>query len=87
MILRSSAGGNRRRHERVTVALGFKAQFGSNAFAGVTGILAARTGKSIVQTYVRDMGGGNFVMLKEIDAPIRAGNRSWGAVRLAVKLS
>jgi methyl-accepting chemotaxis protein len=52
-----------------------------------TGILAARTGKSIVQTYARDMGGGNFVMLKEIDAPIRAGNRNWGAVRMAVKLS
>lgn len=52
-----------------------------------TGILAARTGKSIVQTYARDMGGGNFVMLKEIDAPIKAGNRNWGAVRLAVKLS
>lgn len=51
------------------------------------GILAARTGKSIVQTYARDMGGGNFVMLKEIDAPIRAGNRNWGAVRMAVKLS
>ncbi|HVJ40625.1 MAG TPA: methyl-accepting chemotaxis protein [Dongiaceae bacterium] len=52
-----------------------------------TGFLAARTGKSIVQTYARDMGGGNFVMLKEIDAPIRAGGRNWGAVRMAVKLS
>jgi methyl-accepting chemotaxis protein len=52
-----------------------------------TGFLAARTGKSIVQTYARDMGGGNFVMLKEIDAPIKAGGRNWGAVRMAVKLS
>jgi methyl-accepting chemotaxis protein len=52
-----------------------------------TGILAARTSKSNVQTYARDMGGGNFVMLKEIDAPIKVGDRNWGAVRMAVKLS
>ena len=50
------------------------------------GILAARCLKPIVQTYARDLGGGNIVLLKEIDAPIAVGGRHWGGVRLAVKL-
>lgn len=51
------------------------------------GTLAGRATRTIVQTYARDMGGGKFVVLKEIDAPIKAGGRHWGAVRLALKLS
>ncbi|MBI2256203.1 MAG: HAMP domain-containing protein [Proteobacteria bacterium] len=51
------------------------------------GTLAGRAASTIVQTYARDMGGGKFVVLKEIDAPIKAGGKHWGAVRLAVKLS
>ncbi len=51
------------------------------------GTMAGRTTRTIVQTYARDMGGGNFVVLKEIDAPIKAGDRHWGAVRMALKLS
>lgn len=51
------------------------------------GTLAGRATNTIVQTYARDMGGGKFVVLKEIDAPIRAGGKHWGAVRLALKLS
>ena len=50
-----------------------------------------RTGKAaganrkpfLVQTYRRDMGGGRFVVLKEVDAPIVVGGRHWGNVRLA----
>jgi len=50
-----------------------------------------RTGKAaganqkpfLVQTYRRDMGGGQFVILKEVDAPIVVGGRHWGNVRLA----
>ena len=51
------------------------------------GTLAGRATRTVVQTYARDMGGGNFVVLKEIDAPIKAGGKHWGAVRLALKLS
>lgn len=51
-----------------------------------TGILAARCVKPLVLTYSRDMGGGNFVVLKELDAPIMAGGRRWGAVRMAIRL-
>lgn len=51
------------------------------------GTLAGRATRPVVQTYARDMGGGKFVVLKEIDAPIRAGGKHWGAVRLALKLS
>jgi len=51
-----------------------------------TGILAARCITPIVQTYSRDMGGGNFVVLKEVDAPIEVAGHHWGTVRLALKL-
>ena len=51
-----------------------------------TGILAARCTKPVAQTYSRQMGGGQTVMLKEIDAPIFIDNRRWGAVRLGMKL-
>jgi methyl-accepting chemotaxis protein len=56
-------------------------------YADRAGTLAGRTTRTIVQTYARDMGGGKFVVLKEIDAPIKAGGKHWGAVRLALKLS
>ncbi|MBK8159855.1 MAG: methyl-accepting chemotaxis protein [Rhodospirillaceae bacterium] len=51
------------------------------------GTLAGRATKTVVQTYARDMGGGKFVVLKEIDAPIKAAGKHWGAVRMALKLS
>ncbi len=52
-----------------------------------TGILAARSIKPyLAQTYARDMGGGQFMLLKEFDAPIMVGKRHWGALRFAVEL-
>ncbi|MEL6688701.1 MAG: methyl-accepting chemotaxis protein [Pseudomonadota bacterium] len=36
------------------------------------------------QTYRRDMGGGEFAMMKDISAPIYVGERHWGGLRLAV---
>jgi methyl-accepting chemotaxis protein len=49
-----------------------------------TGLAAGRNVKPfLLQTYRRDMGGGNFLILKEADAPIWAGERQWGNVRLA----
>ena len=51
-----------------------------------TGIMAARCTKPIVQTYSRDMGGGEFVLMKEIDVPISVNGKRWGAVRMGIKL-
>ncbi|WP_374369508.1 methyl-accepting chemotaxis protein [Dongia sp.] len=56
-------------------------------FSDRAGTLAGRATNLLVQTYARDMGGGKFVVLKEIDAPIKVSNRHWGAVRMALKLS
>lgn len=39
----------------------------------------------LLQTYRRDMGGGNFVVMKEVDAPITVRGRRWGTLRLAYK--
>jgi aerotaxis receptor len=52
-----------------------------------TGILAARnTHEYLAQTYARNMGGGNFVLLKEIDCPVVVNRRHWGSVRYGIKL-
>jgi methyl-accepting chemotaxis protein len=39
----------------------------------------------LLQTYRRDMGGGPFVILKEVSAPITAWGRHWGGLRLAYR--
>ena len=55
-------------------------------FKDSAGIRAARTNREfLMQTYDRDMGGGNVVTLKEVDVPIRIGGRHWGGLRLAFK--
>jgi methyl-accepting chemotaxis protein len=47
------------------------------------GLAAARNRKPfILQTYRRDMGGGQFMTIKEVSAPILVRGRHWGAVRL-----
>ena len=46
------------------------------------GLSAARnTRPYLIQSYPRDMGGGNIVMMWEIDAPIRVLGRHWGGFR------
>jgi len=51
------------------------------------GLAAGRsTAPFLVQTYRRDMGGGNFVVMKDISAPIFVGGRHWGGLRVAVKV-
>jgi methyl-accepting chemotaxis protein len=51
-----------------------------------TGLASARNQRPfLLQTYRRDMGGGNFVLLKEASAPIIVRGRHWGGVRLAYK--
>ena len=49
--------------------------------------MAARnTEPFLVQSYARDMGGGQTVMMQEVDAPIRVQGRHWGGFRLAYSL-
>jgi methyl-accepting chemotaxis protein len=51
-----------------------------------TGLASARNTKPfLLQTYRRDMGGGQFVLLKEVAAPIIVNGRHWGGLRLAYK--
>nr|WP_319386928.1 methyl-accepting chemotaxis protein [uncultured Roseibium sp.] len=51
------------------------------------GLSAARnTRPFLIQSYARDMGGGNVVWMKEVDAPILIEGRHWGGFRTAYKL-
>lgn len=56
-------------------------------FNDQAGLTAARCNRSFVlQAYDRDMGGGQMVLLKEVDVPIVVFDRHWGAVRLGYKI-
>ncbi|MDE2347940.1 MAG: hypothetical protein KGL92_05510 [Gammaproteobacteria bacterium] len=56
-------------------------------FQDRTGAAAGRnTRPFVVQSYRRDMGGGVFAILKEVDAPIAIEGRHWGNVRLAYRI-
>ncbi|MEX8494503.1 methyl-accepting chemotaxis protein [Sphaerotilus sp.] len=51
-----------------------------------TGLASARNRRPfLVQTYRRDMGGGNFVLLKEVAAPIVIQGRHWGGLRIGYR--
>jgi len=51
------------------------------------GMRAAKNEQPVLlQTYRRDMGGGTFVVMKELDVPITVSGRRWGTLRLAYKL-
>ncbi len=48
-----------------------------------TGLLCGQnTEPFVVQTYRRDMGGGRFVMMKDVSAPIWVRGRHWGGFRI-----
>ncbi|HRQ81106.1 MAG TPA: methyl-accepting chemotaxis protein, partial [Azospirillaceae bacterium] len=50
------------------------------------GLAAARNSRSfLLQAYQRDMGGGQFVRLKEVDAPVMVDGKRWGSLRLAYR--
>ncbi|MFK4528727.1 methyl-accepting chemotaxis protein [Bradyrhizobium japonicum] len=56
-------------------------------FNDPAGLAAASNLRSyLVQSYARDMGNGNTVMMREIDVPIRVQGRHWGGFRTAYKL-
>lgn len=42
-------------------------------------------GEPLVQAYRRDMGNGNYVMMKDISAPIFVDGRHWGGLRIGIK--
>ncbi len=51
-----------------------------------TGLASARNERPfLLQTYRRDMGGGKFVLLKEVAAPITVAGKHWGGLRLAYR--
>jgi len=51
-----------------------------------TGLSAGRNTKQfLLQTYRRDMGGGQFVLMKDLSAPIRVNGRHWGGLRIGIR--
>jgi methyl-accepting chemotaxis protein len=49
--------------------------------------VAANTRPFLLQTYRRDMGGGNFVLMKDLSSPIFVKGRHWGAFRMGFRQS
>lgn len=45
----------------------------------------ANTKDVLLQTYLRDMGGGNYVVMKDCSAPIMVQGRHWGGFRVGYK--
>ena len=52
-----------------------------------TGLSAGRSTRPfLLQTYRRDMGGGQFALMKDCSAPITVNGRHWGGLRVAYKV-
>ena len=49
--------------------------------------VAANTKPFLLQTYRRDMGGGNFVLMKDLSSPIFVRGQHWGAFRMGFRHS
>ena len=49
--------------------------------------VAGNTRPFLLQTYRRDMGGGNFVLMKDLSSPILIRGRHWGAFRMGFRQS
>jgi methyl-accepting chemotaxis protein len=49
--------------------------------------IAANTKPFLLQTYRRDMGGGQFVLMKDLSSPIFVRGRHWGAFRMGFRQS
>jgi methyl-accepting chemotaxis protein len=47
--------------------------------------VARNTKPFLLQTYRRDMGGGNFVLMKDLSSPIWVRSRHWGAFRIGYR--
>jgi methyl-accepting chemotaxis protein len=56
-------------------------------FSDRTGLSAGRNQRQfLLQTYRRDMGGGTFVLMKDVSAPISVNGRHWGGFRIGFKV-
>jgi len=56
-------------------------------FPDRVGLGAGRNTKPfLLQTYRRDMGGGAFVLMKDVSAPVRIRGRHWGGIRIGYKV-
>ena len=56
-------------------------------FSDRTGLAAGRnTEPFLVQSYLRDMGGGNYVLMKDLSVPITISGKHWGGFRVGYKL-
>jgi methyl-accepting chemotaxis protein len=56
-------------------------------FNDAAGLAAGQNTRAyLIQTYARDMGNGNTVMMREIDVPVRVQGRHWGGFRTAYRL-
>jgi methyl-accepting chemotaxis protein len=56
-------------------------------FSDRTGLAAARNQKPfLLQTYRRDMGGGNFLVMEDLSAPIFVRGRHWGGFRFGLSV-
>ena len=47
--------------------------------------IGANTKPVLLQTYRRDMGGGQFVLMKDLSSPIFVRGRHWGAFRMGFR--
>jgi methyl-accepting chemotaxis protein len=55
-------------------------------FNAHTGLAAGRnTRPFLLQTYRRDMGGGQFVLMRDVSAPIVVRDRHWGGFRIGYR--
>jgi methyl-accepting chemotaxis protein len=53
-----------------------------------TGLAAGRSTKPfLMQTYRRDMGGGQYALMKDLSAPIHVNGRHWGGFRVGFKVT
>jgi methyl-accepting chemotaxis protein len=56
-------------------------------FNDPAGLAAGRNQRAyLIQSYARDMGNGNTVMMREIDVPVSVKGRHWGGLRTAYRL-
>jgi methyl-accepting chemotaxis protein len=56
-------------------------------FKDRTGLGAGRNTKPfLLQTYRRDMGGGRFVLMKDLSVPIVVKGRHWGGLSLGYRV-
>lgn len=56
-------------------------------FRDRTGLAAGQNEKPfLVQSYLRDMGGGQFVLMKDLSIPITVSGRHWGGLRVGYNL-